>query len=185
MSEAAQILAERDAEIAAISGNPELTTEAKQGRISAVQEAYREEYEQARAAEQARVQERLESAHKAVYRVPTGQYSSEGEQAQVFTAFRSAWADVEIATAGENVLHAEQHLGEILDLADRTGDTLLARAAYHKALDLGIEPVVERFLSTRKGEAAAYQRYVEAKGQAEQATSFESLLSGAMTNNLF
>jgi hypothetical protein len=77
MEDVGQLINDRNAQIEAISRNPELTEEAKQGRISAVREAYREEYEQARAAEQARVQERFESAHKAVYRVPTGEYSSE------------------------------------------------------------------------------------------------------------
>jgi hypothetical protein len=150
-----------------------------------VREAYREEYEQARAAEQAKVQERLENAHKAVYRVPTGEYSSEGERAQVFGAFRNAWADVEIATSGKNALDAEKQLSGILEQAERTGDTLMARAAYHRALDLGAEPIVERYLSTRKTDAAAYQRYVEAKAAHEQQTGIESMLTGVMTSNLF
>jgi hypothetical protein len=185
MSEVQQLLNERDAELAAIDQNPELTEAAKEGRKSAVREVYKQEYEQARAAERAEIQERLESAKRAVFRVPTGYGSSEGEVAQIHASFRSAWADVTSATEGEAVLHAEEKLGSIMDYAERTGDYLLARAAYHRALDLGTQPIVDRFLSTRETDAAAYQRYVEAKGQAEQVTSFEGLLSGAMTNNLF
>jgi hypothetical protein len=185
MTDTQQILRDRDAETAAIDGNPELTREAKEGRKRVVREWAKAEYEAAREKERVEREARLENTKRSVYRIPTGYGSNDAEIAQIHASFRSAWADVTSATEGEAVLHAEERLGSITDYAERTGDYLLARAASHRALDLGTQPIVDRFLSTRETDAAAYQRYVEAKGQAEQVTSFGGLLSGVMTNNLF
>lgn len=69
--------------------------------------------------------------------------------------------------------------------ARRTGDHLLERAAYHRAVDLGIQEVVDTFLEGRPKDAAAWQRYTEAAQEAEQAISFEALFATGMTDRQF
>src|SRR5215208_4227618 len=144
-----QILKERDAEIASIRGRVEWTEEAKNERIAAVHEWAQREYAEAREAERERIQQRLESAKRAVFQVPGGYMSSDAEQAQIMAAFRSAWKDVLSATeVDEGSLlpelqqrQGEQKLTPILEQTERTGDFLLARAVYHRAIDLGAQGI--------------------------------------------
>jgi hypothetical protein len=183
-----QILQERDAGIASIRNRAEWTEQAKNERIAAVHEWAQREYAEAREAERERIQQRLESAKRAVFQVPGGYLSSDAEQAQIMAAFRSARKDVLSATKiedRESRAHLGQTLASILDEAERTGDPLLARAVYHRAIDVGEQGIVERYLSTRKTEADAWQRYTKAAAEAEQATSFESLYAGAMMDQQF
>jgi hypothetical protein len=109
-------------------------------------------------------------------------------------AFRSAWADVlsssRVGEGGallpqQQQQQAEEKLAPILEQAERTGDHLLSRAVYHRAIDVGEQGIVDRYLSTRKTEAAAWQRYTEAAQEAQQATSFESLLATGMMDQQF
>jgi hypothetical protein len=114
--------------------------------------------------------------------------SSDAEQAQIMAALRSARKDVLSATKIEDrESHAQvgQTLASILDEAERTGDPLLARAVYHRAIDVGEQGIVESYLSTRKTEAAAWQRYTEAAQEAQQASSFESLYATGMMDQQF
>ena len=53
------------------------------------------------------------------------------------------------------------------------------------AIDVGEQGIVDRYLSTRKTEAAAWQRYTEAAQEAQQATSFESLYATGMMDQQF
>ena len=182
-TEAQEILRDRDVEIQKIQGYADLTEEAKDRRIAEVTERAQAEYAEAREAENRRIEENVVSSKKAVFGIPASPAYSDAEVAQVHAAFRSAWADVLIATS--NPMGAQEELGEILEQAERTGDPLLARAVYHRAIDLGAQGIVESYLSTRKTEAAAWQRYTEAAQEANQATSFESLLAVGMTDQQF
>jgi hypothetical protein len=181
------ILRDRDNEIANIRAKVEWTEEAKNERIAAVHEWAQREYAEAREAERERIQQRLESTKRAVFQVPGGYMSSDAEQAQIMAAFRSARKDVLSATKiedRESGAQVGQTLASILDEAERTGDPLLARAVYHRAIDVGEQGIVDRYLSTRKTEAAAWQRYTEA-AEAEQASSFESLYATGMMDQQF
>jgi hypothetical protein len=127
------------------------------------------------AREKARVERavRLEDTKRSVYRIPTGYGSSDAEIAQIHAAFRSARADVSTATEGASPYEAEQKLRGVMDQAERTDDSLLAR------------PIVDRFLSTRKSDAQAWERYTEAAQEASQASGIETLLEGALTQRVF
>ena len=182
------ILRDRDDEIANIRAKVEWTEEAKNERIAAVHEWAQREYAEAREAERERIQRCLESAKQAVFQVPGGYLSSDAEKAQIMAAFRSARKDVLSATKiedRESGAQVGQTLASILDEAERTGDPLLARAVYHRAIDVGEQGIVDRYLSTRKTEAAAWQRYTEAAAEAEQASSFESLYATGMMDQQF
>jgi hypothetical protein len=82
--------------------------------------------------------------------------------------------------------HAEQKLGPILEQAERTGDPLLARAVYHRALDLGARGIIDRYSAGRpKKVAQDYQRYVEAQELMNQSKGFEGLVASALRDRDF
>jgi hypothetical protein len=183
------ILRDRDNEIANIRAKVEWTEQAKNERIAAVHEWAQREYAEAREAERERIQDRLESTKRAVFYVPGG-HLSDGERAQVMLSFRAAWADVLSATQiedRESGAKVGQTLSEILDEAERTGDSELARAVYHRSIDLGTQGIVDRYLSvpTRKAEREAWQRYTEAAAASRQAISFEGLYATGMMDQQF
>jgi HD-GYP domain-containing protein (c-di-GMP phosphodiesterase class II) len=62
----------------------------------------------------------------------------------------------------ERLERAQEELGRILSQAERTGDKLLARAAYHRAIDLGAQGVVDTCLSLRPQENKARESYTAA-----------------------
>lgn len=66
-------------------------------------------------------------------------------------------------------------------LAERTGDTLLARAAYHRAIDLGVQPVVDSYLEGRPKEAQAWQRYTEAAEEVRESRDVMHVLARGLT----
>ena len=187
-TEEQQIIRDRDSEIANIRTKVEWTEEAKNEHIAAVHEWAQREYAEAREAKRERIQQRLESTRQAVFQVPGGYLASDAEQAQIMAAFRSARKDVLSATKiedPESGVQVGQVLSEILYEAERTGDPLLARAAYHRSIDLGSQQVIDRYLSTRPADAQHWQRYTEAAAEANQATSFESLFATGMMDQQF
>jgi len=104
---------------------------------------------------------------------------SAGETAQIHQAFRMAWDEVLFRT--HDPMGAQEELMEILDQAERRGDGLLARAAFHRGLDLGLDTLVDSYLAARPKEAKALERYKAALEKANQAKSFEYLLGSAFT----
>jgi hypothetical protein len=65
--------------------------------------------------------------------------------------------------------------------AERTGDQLLAKAAFHAAIDRGHQQLVDAYLSTRPKAARAMERYAAAVEEVQQATGIEGLLGTALT----
>jgi hypothetical protein len=63
-----------------------------------------------------------------------------------------------------------------LGQAERSEDKLLARAAYHRAIDLGIQSVVDAYLSSRPQENRAWESYTTAQEEAGCASSIGGLL---------
>jgi hypothetical protein len=157
MVDPGEILAERNREVAKIQGFADLTPEAKERRIAAVNEKANAEYSEAQERQKQERESRLKNS----------------ERAAIFSSYRSAAADVSLAASPEE-------LEGLLTQAERTGDVLLARAAFHAAIDRGHQPLVERYLSTRPKEAKAWERYTSAVEEAQQATGIEGLLGTAL-----
>jgi hypothetical protein len=177
---------QRNAEVAKIRGYVDLTEEAKNRKIAEVNERAQAEYAAAReAAEQERAK-RLEKAEAAVFRVPMPYGATESEEAQIHAAFRSAYNEVRATTASpESPEQAEEELGRILGQAERTGDKLLARAAYHRAIDLGAQTVLDAYLSIRPQEERAWNSYTEAYQEVSQSKGIEGLLERGLTDRAF
>ena len=82
-------------------------------------------------------------------------------------------------------MDAQEELEQILPQAERTGDALLGRAAYHRGLDLGLQPIVDRYLVDKPKEAKAVERYNKALQEQNQSRGFDSLFTQAMTDKAF
>jgi hypothetical protein len=132
MADPNQILADRNAEVAKIRGYVDLTDEAKERRISEVNERANAEYAEAK----------------------------EAEKAQIHTAYRQGSGNVYWATMEPGEALAE--LEKILKQAERTDDTLLGLATYHRAIDLGLQPIIDRYLADLPKEERAMECYAAA-----------------------
>jgi hypothetical protein len=182
------LLRQRDAEVEWINNSVDLTPEAKQRRVAEVRDQANFQYVEARENEKRQIEQRLASATKSVFDMPTGPtYTDAAKIAQIHGAFRSAWNEVLSATEVDpaDPAGARDNLKALLSQAERTGDSLLARAAYHRALDVGDGEVIDTYLETRPKDATKYEKYVEASQAAEQAKDIGSMLSAALTDRAF
>jgi hypothetical protein len=181
-----EILNRRNAEVAQIRGYADLTEEAKNKRIAEVNEKARAKYAEAREMGEREWAERLERSQRAVFRVPVSATATDAEEAQIHAAFRSAYNDVYSSTASpESQGQAEEELQRLLQQAERTGDKLLARATYHRGIDLGVQSVVDAYLSTRPAEDKAWESYTQAHQEARESQGLGGLLERSLTDRAF
>jgi len=177
----AAILNWRNAEVAKIRGFVDLTEEAKERRIAEVEERARAEYAEAVEANERERAERLERTRRAVFRVPVGPTVTDAEEAQILASYRAAYNDVYSSTRGfESPAEVQEELERHLAQAERSGDKLLAAAAYHRAIDLGIQSVVDSYLSTRPAESRAWQAYTEAHQEVEESKGIGFMLERSL-----
>jgi len=174
MADPSQILAARNAEVEQIQGYADLTQEAKDKRIAAVNEKANAEFSEAQERQKQEREARLKNSERRVFGVVDDTTASSAEKAQIFTSYRSAAADVSLAASpGE--------LEGLLTQDERTGDSLLAKATFHAAIDPGHQQLVDAYLSTRPKAARAMERYAAAVEEVQQATGIEGLLGTALT----
>jgi|ERR671910_1254424 hypothetical protein len=192
-AEQQEIIQTRDAKIAEIQGYVDLTEEAKGRRINEVRQWAQSEVHAIQEEDRQKREARLASTKKAVLSIPTGHMPTVAEEAQVYAAFRQAWdlvlgstEMVSITEGGPESAYvvrarAAEKLGKILDQAERVGDSLMARAAFHRAIDLGVQEVVDRYLSTRPDENRKWEAYVKAQEEMNRSQSFGYLLADVYT----
>ena len=177
-----EILRQRNAEVEKIRGYADLTEEAKHRRITEVNERARAEYAEAREAEERERTQRLERTKQAVFRVPIPYGTTDPEQAQIHAAYRAAYNDAYYATIPyEDPAQGAQELERLLELAERTGDKLLARAAYHRGIDMGAQKVVDTYLAARPKENKVWEAYTAAHEEANQSKGIEHILARGLT----
>jgi hypothetical protein len=90
--------------------------------------------------------------------MPTG-----AESSAIFFDYRAVRAEVKALTEdfSDGPHQVYENLKEMLEQAELTGDKQLARAVYHRAIDVGASEVIERFIASRPREVHRKQ----AKGQ--------------------
>jgi actin-related protein len=182
----AEILNRRNAEVAQIRGYADLTEEAKQRRIAEVNERAQAQYAEAREAEELERAKRLEKSKKAVFRVPIPAGTTDAEEAQIHVAYRQAYNDVYFSTRGlESPEQAQEELERHLHQAERAGDKLLAQATYHRAIDLGIQGIVDAYLATRPNESKAWESYTAAYQEVSQSKDILNVLGRGLTERAF
>lgn len=165
----------------------------QRGQKRAVRELAQREYEEAKAEERHRIEQEVTSSRRAVYGIPTQGAITQVEKEQIREVYRNLWDVVQIQT--QDLSEAKETLGQMLDQAARTGDDMLARVAYQRALDIGAQPsalgdfgmqaIVDRYLADKPQEAKALERYNNALQAANQAKNPESLLAQALTGRMF
>ncbi|MBA3425026.1 MAG: hypothetical protein H0U04_10930 [Rubrobacter sp.] len=181
-----EILNRQNAEIAQIRGYVDLTEEAKNKRIAEVTARARAEYAEAREAGERERAERLTRTRKAVFRVPVSATATDAEEAQIHAAFRSAYNDVSAAPASpESPEQAQEELQRLLQQAERTGDKLLARATYHRGIDLGAQSVVDAYLLPRPAESTRWAAYTTAHQEARESQGLGGLLERSLAARAF
>ena len=181
-----EILNQRNAEVAKIRGYADLTEEAKNRRIAEVNERAQAAYAEARETNERERAERLERSKKGVFRVPIPATATDAEAAQIHASYRAAFNDVYSSTASaESPQQAEEELERLLTQAERSGDGLLARAVYHRGIDLGIQSVVDSYLSARPQESRAWEAYTTAHQEAAQSRGVGHLLERMLTKRAF
>jgi hypothetical protein len=179
----AEILNQRNAEVQQIRGYADLTEEAKQRRIDEVSARARAAYEEAVEDQERERAERLEMSKKAVFRVPIPATATDAEEAQIHAAYRAAYNDVYYSTSifADGPGEAQEELERLLGDSERSGDKLLAAACYHRAIDLGIQSVVDSYLSSRPAESKAWESYTQAHQEANQSKGLGFLLERSLT----
>ena len=179
-----EILSQRSAEVEQIRGYADLTEEAKHRRIDEVNARARQAYQQALEDQERERAEHLEKTKKAVFRVPIPATASDAEEAQIHAAYRAAYNDVYSSTLlSESPAEAQEELERLLGQAERSGDKLLAKAAYHRAIDLGIQSVVDAYLATRPQEYRAWESYTAAYLEANQSKDIGHMLERTLTEH--
>jgi hypothetical protein len=177
-----EILNRRNAEVAQIRGFVDLTEEAKNRRIAEVNERAQQEYRQATQDREREIAERLERSKRAVFRVPIPATATDAEEAQIHAAYRQAHNDVYSSTAYlDGPGEAREELERLLGQAERSGDKLLARAVYHRAIDLGAQSVVDSYLASRPTENRVWEAYTAAHQEVSQSRGLGHLLERTLT----
>ena len=177
-----EIIRQRDVEVAQIRGFADLTDEAKERRIAEVTERAQQEYRQAVEDQKRERAERLERTKRAVFRVPIPATVTDAEEAQIHAAYRQAYNDVYYSTRGfGSPAEAQEELERHLHQAERSGDKLLAAAAYHRAIDLGVQSVVDSYLSSRPAASTAWESYTEAHQEESGSKGIGFMLENALT----
>jgi|SRR5215217_110420 len=180
----ADIVKDRDSEIESIRAKAEWTEEAKQGRIAAVREVAREEVLAVREEEKQQRETNLLNTKRAVYEVPAGQFSSDAEKAQILLGYRAARNDVRAATEAstpEEFFQVGDKLADLLDQAELTGDSQLARAVYHHSIEAGVDSVRDRYLDRRPQDRAKFEAFTKAQAEMDASQSFEHLFAAGLT----
>ena len=183
-----EILNRRNAEVAKIRGFVDLTEEAKERRIAEVQERARAEYQQALEDQEQERAERLQRSKRAVYRVPVPAIATEAEAAQIRAAYRAARSDIEAMIApalGTDPAYVQTELERFLEQAELTQDPELARAAYHVAINHGVQSVVDSYLSSRPTDNMAWESYTEAQQEVEESRGVGFMLERALGDRAF
>ncbi|MDQ3317099.1 MAG: hypothetical protein M3522_07170 [Actinomycetota bacterium] len=107
---------------------------------------------------------------------------TDAEAAQIHASYRAAYNDVYSSTASaESPGQAQEELQRHLQQAERTGDKLLAAAAYHRGIDLEAQEVVDYYLAARPQEARSWESYTNAHREIAESRDVGHLLECTLT----
>jgi hypothetical protein len=178
----AEILNQRNAEVAKIRGYVDLTEEDKNRMIAEVNERAQAEYAEAREAAEREIRERVQKAEKSLFETPYPYAASDMEMAQIRALRRGAYESVYNSIAlVPDPEYVNEELDRLLTRAERTGDPELADAVYHVATEKGIRKVADAYLEKRPHAKRRWDEFVAAGQEAEQSRGVEGLLGRSLT----
>ncbi len=163
-----QIKRDLDKKLAQIRSHPDYSEQAKQRYIAEAYEKAEAEYRQAIEDQEREIRERVDKAEREVFGFSYPFTATDEEKAGVRLAHRAAYNDVYYATLlSDSPQEADEELERLLQRAERTGDPELATAVYHVATEKGARRVADRYLESRPKEKQRWDKYVEARAEAE------------------
>jgi hypothetical protein len=164
MTDTATNAQRHEEQIARIRRNPDLNQDAKRRMIQEIhEEAAREHQRLVAEAREAREQA-LRSAESKVFAISYPERASASEKALIALSYRDARDRAERAASDRENPDA---LEDLLDRAQKSGDTQLAEAAYHVATLRGARSVADTYLSNRPTARNRWEAYVEARQAAD------------------
>jgi hypothetical protein len=123
-----------------------------------------------------------------VIRVPIPASAADAEIAQIHAAYRAVFNEAYYSTSlfADSPMEDQEELKRQLQQAERAGDKPLAAAAlYHKAIDLGVQSVVDTYLASRPQENGAWERYTEAQQEANESKDIGFRLDRSLAERAF
>jgi hypothetical protein len=155
-------------EVERIRNNPDLSDEAKRRMIDEATARAAEESTRLQNEEREAIEEAVASAERKVLSIAFPERASASERAMIAMSYRDALDRAERAASDRDNPDA---LSELLDRAEKSGDDQLTRAIYHLATLRGNRVVAEAYLESRPKERQWWERYVEARREAQGLTS--------------
>ena len=172
MSEAmTENLVRHQQEVERIRANPDLSEDAKQRLIKDATEQAAEESARLKEEEREAIEQAIQSAERMVLSISYPDRASSSEKAMIAMSYRDARRQAESA----------ESLSDLLDQAEKSGDTQLAEAVYHVATLGGNRVVADAYLESRPKERRNWERYVEARREAE---GVDSILNRGLAHGL-
>jgi len=123
-----------------------------------------------------------------VFRVPIPATATEAEAAQIRAAYRAARTGIQYAidpALGTDPAYVQSELERFLEQAELTQDPELARAAYHVAINHGVQSVVDSYLASRPAESRAWENYTEAHKEVNESKGIGFLLERSLSERAF
>jgi hypothetical protein len=150
--------------IGRIRRNPDLNQDAKRRMIREIhEEAAKEHNRRVTEAWEAR-EEAVRSAERKVFAISYPERATASEKAMIALSYRDARDRAEHAAADRENQDA---LEDLLDRAQKSGDTQLAEATYHVATLRGARRVADAYLAERSTARRRWEVYVEARQEAD------------------
>jgi hypothetical protein len=178
-TDSVEILNRRNAGVTQIRGYADLTEEAKERRITEVNERAQAEYAEAREAAEREIRERAE---KALCEIPYPYAASDVEMAQIRALRREAYESVYNSIAfAQDPEHGHEELGRLLTRAERTQDSELADAVYHVATERGVRKVADAYLEKRPNARKRWDEFVAAQTEVSRSGDIMNLMGRGIT----
>jgi hypothetical protein len=139
---------------------PDLNHEARRRMISDAYNAAMESHWDLVRGKEAAAQKEITDLEKEIFSIHYPLDARTGVEKEVI---RESYRYASFRVSG---MEAED-LERTLSRAEKTGDRVLARAAYHEATERGVTRVADAYLKERPEEGRRWEKYVEARGKAE------------------
>lgn len=137
-------------EAARISGDPDLSAAAKARRIDEQKLAAQERYVQIRDQHETAIADRLEANERRLFQLRYPQSAiTEPDKENFRQGYRQA--------AYQLLGASEESISRLLTRALRTGDTVLAQAAYHESIERGLSEVGDEYRAKHPQAARAWE----------------------------
>ncbi len=164
--------------VARIRGHADLTEGAKRRMLS---EAYEEAAERHRGLVEEgerEVAERLGSLERGVMGIRYPMHASAGDKELARMSYRDAYDRADRLASKALRENDPDKLSALLERAERSGDSRLAEAVYHVATERGLRGVADSYLEGRPAERGRWEKYVEARREAEAGNPVDRALLG-------